>query len=894
MSVDLKDASIQAVREAIESKSNPTSWFLLHYPDPSSHSLLKLYASGPDPVLESFRTHLESSSEQVLFGYGAIESKGLVLVYLTESVGGVRRARAIVHSRAVASLFPDYSALVTISTPSDLTDTFVREKLGLNRPSRNPTHDYVTKGHQWEDHYGQEPIRRYPNGFSNEPAVSAEQAERSNEVSTPASASPAFDSPDQTTFTEPPVLQHAPALGSSQPSQEVQVPPSSHAAVVSTDSPTGIRKLPRPPTSAAPVLGAPLTGPPSHSPPADTTPVAPRTTFPTADPPSYQEQTPSSSLPSVPEDSTDPAQQPSATQSSSLNSTPIHLQQAHVHMSNSRAISSADLFPEPRARKPSFTSRISGALKSSPHSPKQPASPPIIGRTGSPNSPGTSRFKGSSLFGSFGRGKRESAGTPPHSPQIDDFGREDADSPPPPPPPKDEVRHPMVTDGAGLLGGEISAEINRGFVPPRDRVPYNPLSTSASTSGQTSLRPVVSHQDTAQGSLSPSPSARMVLAEAAQRRVAEENEVMEAFRRDQRFSNGQTSETRGADGAGEDDDDVRLAYDVSDHETEPLSASDVVPPKRNSATMPGGLSVFSTPAVESGQDVVGLGAPPLSQSSLHNGSDENARQREAIDSRARDLALEQEAREEARADQLRIEEDERNRIETERLASARAEEDARIRRYAEEAERLRIEREAQHLEEKTRRKAEEEERERRRLEEEQERQRQEDERIRLAEEDRERERLKAEEQARIEVEERGKEAERQRALAEERQRLEEAKRVRKESLRSALARGKAEGSVMLSGHVTAQTERSMIWRRRYFQLFPGEMRLFKAELDEKPIQIIHLGAASSVSQTYEESQIQGSFKVVSSGPNGEEEFFLFTDSPEDKDAVLEGLAMAKL
>jgi hypothetical protein len=34
--------------------------------------------------------------------------------------------------------------------------------------------------------------------------------------------------------------------------------------------------------------------------------------------------------------------------------------------------------------------------------------------------------------------------------------------------------------------------------------------------------------------------------------------------------------------------------------------------------------------------------------------------------------------------------------------------------------------------------------------------------------------------------------------------------------------------------------------------------------------MIELGAGSSVSQTYEESQVQGSFKVASHGPSGEE------------------------
>jgi hypothetical protein len=84
--------------------------------------------------------------------------------------------------------------------------------------------------------------------------------------------------------------------------------------------------------------------------------------------------------------------------------------------------------------------------------------------------------------------------------------------------------------------------------------------------------------------------------------------------------------------------------------------------------------------------------------------------------------------------------------------------------------------------------------------------------------------------------------------------------------------------------------------------------------DAAPIQTIHLGQGTSVSQTYEESQVQGSFKIASKGGSeGDEvglcgavavhghwearayetqDFFLFTDSPEDKETVLEGLGIA--
>ena len=56
---------------------------------------------------------------------------------MVEGVGGVRRARAVVHSRAVASLFPDYSALITLNRAEELTDELIKEKLGLDHPYAN-------------------------------------------------------------------------------------------------------------------------------------------------------------------------------------------------------------------------------------------------------------------------------------------------------------------------------------------------------------------------------------------------------------------------------------------------------------------------------------------------------------------------------------------------------------------------------------------------------------------------------------------------------------------------------------------------------------------------------------------------------------------------------------
>ena len=80
----------------------------------------------------------------------------------------------------------------------------------------------------------------------------------------------------------------------------------------------------------------------------------------------------------------------------------------------------------------------------------------------------------------------------------------------------------------------------------------------------------------------------------------------------------------------------------------------------------------------------------------------------------------------------------------------------------------------------------------------------------------------------------------------------------------------------------------MIWRRRRFHLFPHELRLFKSETDAKPISTIALGPQTRLSEEYEESQVIGSFKLDSGG----EEYFLFSDSGEEKALIIAGLGLA--
>lgn len=139
---------------------------------------------------------------------------------------------------------------------------------------------------------------------------------------------------------------------------------------------------------------------------------------------------------------------------------------------------------------------------------------------------------------------------------------------------------------------------------------------------------------------------------------------------------------------------------------------------------------------------------------------------------------------------------------------------------------------------------------------------QEEERLRLGREEAERRatQIREEEERRLEQEaqerraiqqreeeERREEAERTEAKhraqeqeVEKARLAEEAVRARKDNLRAELHRGKATGGMMLQGvstladiahiqHVTVQTTKSVTWRRRHFQLFPTELKLFKTD-----------------------------------------------------------------
>ncbi|GAN10374.1 conserved hypothetical protein [Mucor ambiguus] len=115
-------------------EDEPTDWLILGYRD--TRDVISLYASGVHGLSE-FRNNL---TNEILFGFVRVEDKFILITYVPDSVSGVRRARALVHSRAVAGVLELSHAQFTASSLSDLSDTNVRTrlKLGQNQVPNRP------------------------------------------------------------------------------------------------------------------------------------------------------------------------------------------------------------------------------------------------------------------------------------------------------------------------------------------------------------------------------------------------------------------------------------------------------------------------------------------------------------------------------------------------------------------------------------------------------------------------------------------------------------------------------------------------------------------------------------------------------------------------------------
>ncbi|KAF9344896.1 hypothetical protein BGX26_003770 [Mortierella sp. AD094] len=124
MSCDLTDPAILEAYQAIIS-GTPTNWLILGYHD--TRDKISLYSKGTGG-LEELRSNL---SEEVLYGFVRIEDRFALLAYVSEQVSGLRRARALVHGKAVGALFKNNHVQINSSSLAELTEERVRSRLGL-------------------------------------------------------------------------------------------------------------------------------------------------------------------------------------------------------------------------------------------------------------------------------------------------------------------------------------------------------------------------------------------------------------------------------------------------------------------------------------------------------------------------------------------------------------------------------------------------------------------------------------------------------------------------------------------------------------------------------------------------------------------------------------------
>lgn len=128
MSCDLSDPAITEAYDEIVN-GHDTNWLILGYHD--TRDKISLYSKGSQG-LDELRSNLK---DEVLYGFLRIENKFVLLTYVSEQVSGVRRARALVHGRAVGALFKAHQIQISASTPNDLTEANVRNRLKLSDPS---------------------------------------------------------------------------------------------------------------------------------------------------------------------------------------------------------------------------------------------------------------------------------------------------------------------------------------------------------------------------------------------------------------------------------------------------------------------------------------------------------------------------------------------------------------------------------------------------------------------------------------------------------------------------------------------------------------------------------------------------------------------------------------
>ncbi|QRV88700.1 myosin tail domain protein [Ceratobasidium sp. AG-Ba] len=136
MIIDVSDPAILGTY--LQIKQGTKHWLILAYT--KARDALRLVDSG-DGGPDTLRDHLIPYSKDVSFALVRDQSTaGLVLVCLIPSaIGGVKRARAIVHERALEDVFPDRRAVLNVASEAEITAGALERVLHSSAlPARQP------------------------------------------------------------------------------------------------------------------------------------------------------------------------------------------------------------------------------------------------------------------------------------------------------------------------------------------------------------------------------------------------------------------------------------------------------------------------------------------------------------------------------------------------------------------------------------------------------------------------------------------------------------------------------------------------------------------------------------------------------------------------------------
>ncbi|KAJ6621326.1 hypothetical protein B0H10DRAFT_2017980 [Mycena sp. CBHHK59/15] len=128
MAVNFTDPdAVMATYDAVVAKQ--ANWLLLSYDTTTEPESLQLFAWGSDGLPE-LKSRIEDPLIQVFIGFYRDTPDGFIILnIIPETVSGVRRARALVHSRRIGSVFQANKTTLTVDHLSNLTPKSIRQAL---------------------------------------------------------------------------------------------------------------------------------------------------------------------------------------------------------------------------------------------------------------------------------------------------------------------------------------------------------------------------------------------------------------------------------------------------------------------------------------------------------------------------------------------------------------------------------------------------------------------------------------------------------------------------------------------------------------------------------------------------------------------------------------------